>query len=255
MDRLRNEWNIFLCALLFFTRLPVRLKGDFSADLQSRSAFYLPVVGWVVAAVSGLIFLLANALLPQSVSIVLSIISGVVLTGAFHEDGFSDSCDGLGGGWSKAKVLDIMKDSRVGAFGLIGTILLLFLKLESLKSFKAEDIFIVLFVAHSYSRFVAYSFMYTHQYARLDESSKSRGVVSLPAKSRLLVAFLLAVLPLFVYGDWKSIFVLLLLFIGKQLFGHYLNRKIGGYTGDVLGAVQQVSECILYLGLLVIQSL
>ena len=85
---------------------------------------YFPLVGWIVAALSALFYLVFSRFISSDPGILAAIVTGVLTTGAFHEDGFADVCDGFGGGWTKEKILLIMKDSRIGAFGAIGLILL-----------------------------------------------------------------------------------------------------------------------------------
>ena len=86
---------------------------------------YFPLIGWIVGGFSALIFWASSFLFPVSISIIFSMIASILVTGAFHEDGFADVCDGFGGGWTKEKILEIMKDSRVGSYGVIGMILML----------------------------------------------------------------------------------------------------------------------------------
>jgi len=250
MSKLNREWDIFICSLLFFTRIPVKLRCEYSPELQNKAAVYLPIVGWITGGFAAAVFWLSYQIFPHSVSIIISTISTVLLTGAFHEDGFSDSCDGFGGGWNKERILTIMKDSRVGAYGLIGTVLIFYLKIESLKHFSPQYIMLALLLAHSLSRFIAFSFMFTHQYARTDDSSKTKDTAHKPSTKQYIFAFSCASVPLFLFASWKVFIAVPVLFICKYLFGRYLNKKLGGYTGDALGAAQQVAECIIYLVLL-----
>lgn len=244
---MKREWNVFLASLLFFTRLPVKLSIPFTPDLHNQSTKYLPLVGVIVGCVSGLIYLGASYIFPSTISILLSIAGGILLTGAFHEDGFSDSCDGFGGGWTKEKVLLIMKDSRVGAYGLIGTILLFMLKFESLSIIPSEIILQSFIISHALSRLLATTFVFTHDYARTDDSSKSKDISNKLSVKSYLIACIAGVVPLVLLMDWFVVFLIPLQACIWFLYGLYINKKIGGYTGDALGAVQQLGEVACYL--------
>ena len=129
---MREHLARFFTALGYFTRLPVPAWVAWSPERLARAAAWLPLVGWVVG-IAGATTLYAFALvLPASLAVILSMALTVRLTGALHEDGFADACDGLGGGWDKAQILAIMKDSRMGSYGAIGIVLMLLAKAAAL---------------------------------------------------------------------------------------------------------------------------
>ncbi|MGB7501352.1 MAG: adenosylcobinamide-GDP ribazoletransferase, partial [Azonexus sp.] len=109
---LRRELEYFFGAIRFFTRLPVPGWVGHSTEALNRSARYFPAVGLLVGGIGALVFLGAMQVWPQPVAVLLSMAATIYATGAFHEDGLSDSVDGLGGGWDKLRILEIMKDSR-----------------------------------------------------------------------------------------------------------------------------------------------
>ena len=129
---MRYQLELFFTALGFFTRIPVPAWVPWSAERMNHAARYFALVGWVVGAVGALGYLALAWLLPPAVAVILSMALTIRLTGAFHEDGLADSCDGLGGGWDKAQVLAIMKDSRIGSYGSIGIVLMLLAKTAAL---------------------------------------------------------------------------------------------------------------------------
>ena len=138
---------------------------------------YLPLVGWVVGAIAALSVLGFALILPPSLAVLLSMALTVRITGAFHEDGFADSCDGLGGGWDKAQILAIMKDSRIGSYGTIGVVLMLLAKAAALVEIagaatQGVGVALALFVAHPLSRLAATLLMHHLPYVRADDSSK-----------------------------------------------------------------------------------
>lgn len=233
----------FLLALGFYTRCPVSRHLDYQ-QLPQASVF-LPAVGWLVGALSGLTFYLANGLWPQTTAAILALCTGIWATGAFHEDGFADVCDGFGGGYGKARILEIMKDSAIGAYGALGLILLLALKISLLSTLPAASVPGLLIAAHSFSRLMPLLLMRRYRYAR-GENSKSAGAMFRPGFASLLASGAMALLP-FVLLPLPMLLATLPVVLAALALGAYFNRHIGGYTGDCLGACQQVSETVFYL--------
>jgi adenosylcobinamide-GDP ribazoletransferase len=179
-------------------------------------------------------------------------IASILTTGAFHEDGFADVCDGFGGGWTKEKILLIMKDSRLGTFGVVGLGLILLLKWSVLKYFPVNTLIIVLISGHAISRLNAVSLISTDKYARDDDSSKSKPLATKMSTGRLIFAILFGLAPLALFYNAYVPLALLPLLIVRWYLSGYFKKWIGGYTGDCLGAVQQVSEVVFYLSLFLI---
>ncbi|MBI1770768.1 MAG: adenosylcobinamide-GDP ribazoletransferase [Burkholderiales bacterium] len=180
-----------------------------------------------------------------------------MLTGAFHEDGFADICDGFGGGVTPVRVLEIMKDSRVGAYGAIGILLMLALKLTLLISLPALMVVPALLLAHPFSRLASCSLIWLMQYARHEGKAKplaqemSNGEFSIACLAVLLpAAALLYYFPLPIYALLLACGLMLLL---TWRMACMFQRRISGFTGDCLGATQQVAEVAIYLGLLAFQ--
>jgi len=256
MKVVKNELIYFATALMFFTRIPVPFKVPYSSEIMNQSQKYFSWVGLLVGLINAVIFYLTFQLFNLEIAIVLMMISSVLLTGAFHEDGFTDVCDSFGGGYGKEKIMTIMKDSRVGAYGAIGIILLFALKFYSIKELGSIDLmktsaFIIF--AHTASRFISGTMIYTHRYVTDIDVSKSKPLANKPLDAKSLVISFLAVLVAFsLIPDWKLIFAFILAYIGKVYLGWYFKKHIGGYTGDCLGTVQQVCEVLLYLGTIIV---
>jgi len=253
---MKRELDIFLTALMFFTRIPVPRRINHGTELLQKSAKYFPWVGILVGAIAGAFYLLCMNLFSQSISVFISIVASILVTGAFHEDGFADICDGFGGGWTKEKILLIMKDSRLGTYGVIGIISILgfkFLILLELSSRLSDwSIFLLIVSAHSISRFAAVTLIQQYKYVINDDVSKSKPLANrklLP--SELLIALIGASLPV-LFIEYKSLPALILVAISRLYLGYYFQKWIGGYTGDCLGATQQVCEVSFYLGILFI---
>jgi adenosylcobinamide-GDP ribazoletransferase len=220
-------------------------------EMLNKASIYFPMIGWIVAGVCALSLWGFGLLWPWPVAVLLSMVVSILLTGAFHEDGFADVCDGFGGGWTKERILEIMKDSRLGVYGVTGLGLLLGLKFLLLQSFDLPQAVLALLLAHPLSRFVALSFIYTHEYCREDALSKVKPVAKLLSFRDLSLAFTFTLLPvgvvIWLEGNWIYLGLALPLLLLKGYLGRYFQRWIQGYTGDCLGATQQVAEITVYL--------
>ncbi len=247
---MRNELATFLAALRFFTRLPTPAWAGHSAVQLNGAARYFPLVGILVGALGAGVTLAAGLALPDSLAVVLGMAATVLATGAFHEDAFADSCDGFGGGWDKAQVLAIMKDSRIGSYGAIGIALMLLAKWNALMELQWEVLPVALIAAHAVSRFAATMLMAALDYARDDDSSKSRPVAKRLGGGALAIAALCGLAPCALLPLPEVGYALAAVAVVTLAAARYFVRRIGGYTGDSLGAVQQLAELAFYLGLL-----
>ena len=252
---LNREIRIFFAALTFFTRIPSPLSSDVHDEtLLNRAAKYFPLAGWIVGGICALVLWFSGFILPNSISIMLSMIAGVIVTGAFHEDGFADTCDGFGGGWTKERILDIMKDSRIGSYGAIGLVLILLTKYLLLSEILFHRLPLVIIAAHSISRLVSTHTIFTHQYVGNHASTKAKPLCSEISKKEMAIAFALGIVPLFFLGSYWYLLVIVPVFISKWWLAAYFKKWIGGYTGDCLGAIQQVGEIVFYMSVLVLKN-
>ncbi len=256
MKAVKNELIYFATAMMFFTRIPVPFTIPYSSEIMNRSQKYFAWVGLLVGLINTAILYLSSQLFNLEIGIVLMMITSVLLTGAFHEDGFTDMCDSFGGGYGKEKILTIMKDSRVGAYGTIGIILLFALKFFSIQALGTVDLMKTLWIiilAHTSSRFISGTMIYTHQYVTDIDASKSKPLANKPLDGMaLLVGFISVLLSFVLIPDWRLIIAFALAYLGKIYMGWYFKKHIGGYTGDCLGAVQQVCEVLFYLGTMIV---
>jgi len=266
LNCLCKEWRYFLLAVGFFTRLPVSSFADFQEQELNHSAKYFPLVGILVGIVGAAMLVLASLIFPASIAVLLSMVATIYVTGAFHEDGLADSADGLGGGWDKERILTIMQDSRLGTYGALALFLMLFAKFQLLSALPAQGLAYVLIAAHALSRLCAVYIMATLSYVKA--AGKAKPLASKVQARDLTVATLFGLLPL-VPLYWNVLansadvrdFVMLTLswLLSVSFAGYWWRHKIrhwlGGYTGDCLGAMQQLTELAFYLGMLAYFSL
>ncbi|MFL9923577.1 adenosylcobinamide-GDP ribazoletransferase [Herbaspirillum lusitanum] len=249
-----HQLRLFFVALQFFTRLPVPRWVGFQTEWLQHAARYFPLVGWLVAWISAAVYVAATQFWPQPVAVLLSTAAGIYLTGAFHEDGFADVCDGLGGGMSTARALDIMRDSRIGAYGAIGIGVLLLVKLAALNALLPFQILAALGIAHPLSRCLAAALIWRLDYVR--EEGKVKPLAQQMSGKEFFIALLTALLPIagvIALGmmSWQRVLLgVLLALLAAYWLARKFVRRLGGYTGDCLGAVQQLSEVAFYLGAL-----
>lgn len=251
---LKNELNALRAALVFYTRLPVRLTNDYQSEDLTRGSKYLPLVGIITGTVCALVYFVSDWLFHHQVAVVLSLIAGVIFTGAFHEDGFSDSCDGLGGGYQKAQILAIMKDSCLGTYGGLGMMLLLLLRYVTITNLDGALVPFAFVSAHAMSRFSSILLIRSGKYARTDNSSKSRSISQSVGNASLAVASFFMMLPFLLFTVWIGLASFLVVSVWSLCFYKYVKKRLDGYTGDILGAAQQVAEVLIYLTILGFQN-
>ena len=254
-----EQVKLFLLALQFYTRIPVtgRLAhwANYEPQRLARATRYFPLVGLLVGVLMTLCYMMLAFVLPHSVAVLVAVIAGVLITGAFHEDGWADFCDGFGGGHDREHTLAIMTDSRIGAFGAIGLVLLFALKIEILAHLDSNWTPIALLTVHPFSRACAVFVMMIMPYARSEDESKAKPIAQNLRKRDGLIAILIGLAPAFAAAWWlDSIegFALALLpaLIATVWMCRKCWRRLHGYTGDCLGATQQVAETMFLLGLL-----
>jgi adenosylcobinamide-GDP ribazoletransferase len=251
----KNELKIFFTALMFYTRIPCPKNIDHNPDYINKATRYFPLIGWIVGGISFLFYWLSLFLFDTNIAVVISLIAGVLTTGAFHEDGLADVFDGFGGGWTKEKILDIMKDSRVGAYGAIAIVFLLMLKYVGLNNLIATKQFtniqmLFLFITyHSLARLAAINIVFTSIYSRDDETSKVKPIAKTHSYKEIGGAYFFGLLPLLCIAYFNIQFLIVLLPLLLLIFfsRRYFIKWIGGYTGDCLGAVEQMAELIIIL--------
>jgi adenosylcobinamide-GDP ribazoletransferase len=260
---MQKQWRYFLLAVGFFTRIPVPSQVDFQESDLNRSVKYFPLVGLLIGLLAVAIYYTFGQIFSHSIALLASMAATVFATGAFHEDGLADSADGLGGGWQREQVLTIMQDSRLGTYGAVALFFVLLAKFELLSGMHADMAMLTLICAHPLSRLCAIWLMASLPYAKTDSnySAKSKPLATEISRKDLWLANLFGLLPMLalvwlIYivtqGYWQITLGYVCLLAGAigaawLWWRALLVRKLGGYTGDTLGAMQQISEIMIYV--------
>lgn len=235
-----NWWTDFLVAMAFLTRIPIDVAWEDGTLARAFRAF--PFAGMIIGATGGAVYWLATALgLTGLLAGFAAILVSIVLTGGLHEDGLADMSDGFGGGHTIADKLRIMRDSHIGSYGMLALVLSVGIRVSAMAAIAVPElVFATLVAAGALSRGVMPALMTALPMARSDGLAVSAGqptnktailAVVLAAVIALLFLDLLYGLAAIIFGVWGAIFT-----------GWLARRQIGGYTGDVVGAAQQITE-------------
>ena len=237
---LRREGVYLLVAIQFLTRLPVPHLNGFEPRWLDRSSAYFPLAGLLVGAISAAVLTAAATIWPEPVPALLAVAAGIATTGAFHEDGLADTADGLGGGHTREQRLLIMKDSRIGTYGTAALLIAFALKTACLVMISPSMAAIALLAAHAGGRVVPVVACAFLPYGGDTAGAKTAPMT--PSQSRLMFACVTGFLPFLLIPAQPAVQAILVGGALAALLLAYAIRSIGGHTGDVLGAAEQVFE-------------
>lgn len=245
-----REFDRLACATQFLTRLPLPGPRAWNDELLARSARYFPLVGLLVGGLAAAVFLLARQIWPTGVlPALLAVGAGALVTGGFHEDGLADTADGLGGGQTPEQRLTIMKDSRLGTYGALALGLVLAAKVLALGELAAGWAALgAVIAAHALGRAAAVAAMCVMPYAADPAASKLKPVARDVRGYEVAIALAIGLAPLVFLPPQTIIVALLLGGIAALWPALAARRLVGGYTGDVLGAIEQAFETAFLLG-------
>jgi adenosylcobinamide-GDP ribazoletransferase len=236
-------------AFTFLTRLPLPGAAEVDAQTLARSSAWFPVVGAAVGGLGGLALVGASHLWTPFVASVLAVLTTVLVTGGFHEDALADAADGLGGGWTRERVLEIMSDSRIGAYGAVALVLVLTARIGSIAAMSPLDGARALVGAHVLARWSSLPLIRLLPYARAQGSGRPfAGAVTI---SRLLAGTLLASLLVAAALGRHALPAGIAAAVVTGAAVGYFRARLGGVTGDCLGATNQIVELVTYLVVLV----
>ena len=245
MTAVRREGRILLFALTFLTRIPSPVPLEFSRELLNRAARYFPLIGLFIGLISAGVFAWASLLLPIGPAVLLAMIASVLATGAFHEDGLADTFDGFARGDTRDEILAAMKDSRLRAPGALAIAVVLLLKFFLLGAMSEQLIIAAFLSVHALSRAASASLIHFGDYARGD-TGKSRLLAVGMTRAELLIALTTGLAPALmawlILDEIGFAAAIPAAFLTALVAAVWFKHKLDGFTGDCLGAVQQLSE-------------
>ncbi len=234
-------------AFVFLTRLPIPVKGEIKESTLASSTAYFPIVG--LALGGGMVLILRLTIfLPLTINIFLSLLFLVIVTGGLHLDGFMDTLDGLGCGGNRERILEVMKDSRVGAFGAVGVSLLILFKFLLVweLGMSGKDLLPLLISMAVVSRWSMVLVMYKNTYPRL-KGGLGRAFIEQITLKELLISTFLSLAIFHYFFNYSAIYFLLVIAFVSFLIRYYFKSKLGGVTGDVLGFTNETMETVFLL--------
>lgn len=248
-SRLLAELRLLLMAIQYFTRVPMPAWVGHSAENLGSTPRYFPAVGALIGAIGALVLWATSVVLPGPLPVILSTAFTVFMTGAFHEDGLADTFDGLGGGATRERALEIMKDSRLGTFGTAALVLTLLVKIAALSELPVTFAIVVLIAGHAFSRACAVTLIFAGNLVSNPELSRARAVAQTMGRGELIFALVVGIAPLYWCGT-HAIAGFVCSVVVLYVLARWFMRRLGGFTGDTLGATQQLTEIAFYLGVL-----
>lgn len=248
-----DRWyNNIWAALIFFTRLPFWILYEPPKDCYRAVVEYWPLAGWLTATVMAATLYFGSMVLPYTVAVLIAVAIRTLLTGALHEDGLCDFFDGFGGGGSdRQRILSIMKDSRIGTYGVLGLLLYELLLFFSLYNMPPSIAAFTILAADPYAKMVAGQIILMMPYARTEEEAKAKTVYRRPNVSAGVSLAIQGLLPMALYllyicdQNWQYVvFVPCLVMYFLYLL---IWRRLHGYTGDCCGALFLLVELSVYI--------
>jgi adenosylcobinamide-GDP ribazoletransferase len=239
----------FLIALQFLTILPIKIRDIKEREL-AQSLAYFPLAGAVIGLISVLSLFIFSSVFPRQTTDVLILIVLMFITGGIHLDGFADTCDGFYAGKDKKRILAIMHDSHLGAMGAMGLIGLLLLKFALLGNIPFPILWKALIVMCVLGRWAQVLACYVSNYAR--EAGKGKSFIEYIGRRELFISSLFSLaLSIFLLG-FRTVILLGILTPTLLYFIKYLKKRIGGMTGDTIGAVNEVTEIAVLLSMAIL---
>lgn len=242
-----------LAAFSFFTRLPFWRLADIPKECYERVVPLWPMVGWLTGGLMCLTYWGCSHVLPTGVCIMLALLVRVLVTGALHEDGFADFCDGFGGGTTRERTLEIMKDSHIGTYGVLGLIIYYLLLYNILLYLLPLTHFIVLLLADTFSKYSASCIIYKLPYARNESEAKNKLIYMKSTYSEQCISLVLGLLPFSLlmilepYCLKPVVIAMFAAFVVSRLLFRWMRHRIQGYTGDCCGATFIITELTFHL--------
>lgn len=250
-----RQLNLFFVAMGFFTRLPIPAWVLSDENELKKSSRYFGLVGLLIGIVCALVYWSTQQWLPTSVAVLLAMVAGVLVTGGFHEDGLADTADGFIGGKTVEDKLRIMKDNHLGSYGalVLGlTLLLRWQLLVELALFSPWAAITGFIVAHTLSRVLASSLIFSVKYVTNLDVESSKRLSHDQSLNDLFILLASGIFVLFWLNGLAAFVLFVSLWALRFSLCKYFRTQIGGYTGDTLDAAQQITEIMCYLIILAV---
>ncbi len=242
-----------LAAFIFFTRLPFWRIASVPNEYFKHVVSCWPLVGWLTAGLSVLVLYATSIILPNSVALLLAIVTRLLITGCLHEDGLADFFDGFGGGTNRERILAIMKDSHIGSYGVIGLIFYFAIYYILLNSLPITISGVAILAGDPFCKGVASMVINRLPYARKETEAKNKTVYSRMTRTELLFCLISATIPLIWLPENRYLWAIIFPIVTWCCLIVFLKKKIQGYTGDCCGAMFLLCELSFYLGIAIIQ--
>jgi len=248
---MKNFTRAFLIQVQFLTRIPLPVKVEYSEEIFAKGVIFAPVIGLIIGLATGGVYYLALSVTHRFIaSVVCAVIAEVMITGGLHLDGLADTFDGIFSNRPKEKILEIMKDSRIGTNGTIALVLAITGKIFFLLAFERHGIIGLLFIMPAVSRMNIAWAAGISSCAR--EGGMAAGIIEHTGVREMIIATALTVIISFFYNI-KALFAVAAAIIFTVLFVKYVEKKIGGITGDIIGAVIELSEIVVIVAFLIVK--
>lgn len=236
----------FILTLQFLTRIPINISVDVKEEDFIKGVMFFPIVGLIVGIINIIIYRLCSLIMPPQAAIVGTVLSNILITGALHIDGLADTCDGIFSSRSRERMLEIMKDSRIGTNGAVAVFFDLALRIVLLLSINETHIIKTLIISPILSRTIMVVLMHYSVYARTEGGLGNIFIGKIGLKDTISTVIIAAIISSTLFG-YKAILVMVLNLIIMIIYKSYIFKKIGGMTGDTLGAGNEISELLVIL--------
>jgi adenosylcobinamide-GDP ribazoletransferase len=246
MKSLRLEIGYFLAAVALLTRLPVSHDAEFKQESLERGVKYLPLVGLLIGGFCAVVLLASSAIWSGVLPALLAVAAGIALTGAMHEDGLADFFDAMGGATPQAR-LAIMKDSRIGTYGVLALVVSLAIKVLALAALPSLVASASLMAAHAGGRFAAVAALSSMPYTGEVSAAKIKPFCASIGRADLAIAAFLGLLPVLLLPPPSALCACLAGAAAALFMALRAQRLLKGYTGDVIGAIEQSYEIAFIL--------
>lgn len=247
-----SDMKQILAAFIFFTRLPFWKITNVPSRYFKHVVNYWPMVGYLTGGLMALTLFVTAHILPLPIAVILTVLMRLLITGALHEDGLADFCDGFGGGTSRERILEIMKDSHIGTYGVIGLILYYTLLIYTITSISYPLVCSVLFCGDIWAKYCSSHIINILPYARKEEESKAKIIYDKMPPQTMIINTALGLFPTIFLLQARYIVALVVSALVCYLLIRLMKKRLQGYTGDCCGALFLITELSFYIIVLAI---